>query len=226
LIVCHRHRFIFIATRQTAGTAIETELACVCSADDVVTGPANGGAKAGYNDQVALSRYQPIDWLKLLAFGARARLDEHVGAAEIREMVGVDVWNHYFKFCVERDPWDKAVALHRARVRRGGAIPPIAEFLAEMKPGTLSNFGLYTIDGALAVDRVIRFEHLDAELDHVGHLLDLPIELRLAPDADRAGEVRYAATLGAAGRAVVDAVCRREIETFGYAFRETAPDDR
>src|SRR5262249_47442464 len=120
LIVCHRHRFIFIATRQTAGTAIETELARVCCADDVVTGLANGSVKAGFNDQIALSRYRPVDWLKLFAFGARARIDEHVGAAEIRELVGADVWHSYFKFCVERDPWDKAVALHRARVRRGG----------------------------------------------------------------------------------------------------------
>jgi hypothetical protein len=226
MIVCHSHRFIFVTTRKTAGTAIETELARVCSATDTVTRMANGGVEASHNDAVALARYRPIDWLKLMTFGQRARLDKHLPAAAIREFVGVDVWNGYFKFCIERDPWDKAVAHYRARVSRGGTVPPIAEFLNAMKPATLSNFDLYTIDGALAVDRVIRFEHLDAELDAVGHLLDLPIELRLPPDDDRAGELRYAAKLGRAGRAVVDAVCRREIEMFGYAFRETTPEER
>ena len=227
MIVCHRHRFIFIATRMTAASAIEAELARVCAADDIVTIAANGGAKAGRNDALAYARYRPFDWLKLIAMGARARLDKHEAATDIRALVGADVWNGYFKFCVERDPWDKAVAHYRERGRRGGGtVPAIGEYLRALQPATLSNFELYTIDGALAVDRVVRFEHLDAELDAVGHLLDLPIVLRLPPDADRAGDVRYAAKLGPEGRAVVDAVCRREIEMFGYAFRETAPDDR
>jgi hypothetical protein len=225
MIVCHHHRFIFVTTRKTAGAAVESALARVCSSDDIVTGAANGAAKAGHNDSLAFVSYRPLDWLKLMTLGERARLDKHLPAAAIRDLVGADVWHDYFKFCVERDPWDKAVAIYRDRARRG-AVPPIAEFLAAVKPAALSNFDLYTIDGALAVDRVIRYEHLDGELDSVGHLLDLPIELRLAADPQRAPEPRYADALGAAGRAVVDAACRREIEMFGYAFRETAPEDR
>jgi len=225
MIVCHRHRFIFVTTRKTAGAAVESQLARVCSGDDIVTGAANGAAKAGHNDSLALARYRGVDWLKLMTFGERARLDKHSPAAVIRERVGADIWNDYFKFCVERDPWDKAVALYRARARRR-ALPPIAEFLAAARPATLSNFDLYTIGGALAVDRVIRYEHLDTELDAVGHLLDLPIELRLPADPDRAPEPRYADVLGTAGRAIVDAACRREIEMFGYAFRETTPEER
>ena len=225
MIVSHRHRFIFVTTRKTAGTAIETELARICTAADIVTGAANGAAQPGRNDAVTMARYRPLDWLRLMTLGKRARLDKHMPAAAIRDLVGADVWNDYFKFCVERDPWDKAVALYRARTKRGAA-PPIAQYLRDAKPATLSNFDLYTIDGALAVDRVVRYEHLDAELDAIGHLLDLPIELRLPADAARAPIVRYADALGAEGRAVVDAVCRREIEMFGYAFRETERDDR
>jgi hypothetical protein len=226
MIVCHRHRFIFVTTRKTAGSVIESELARVCSVNDIVTGAANG-TQTGQNDAIALARYRPIDWLKLMTSGARARLDKHMPAATIRELVGTDVWRDYFKFCVERDPWDKAVALYRAaRIGRGGTPLPIAEFLAAAKPTTLSNFDLYTIDGALAVDRVVRYEHLDAELDAIGHLLNLPIGLRLNVDPNRAPTVRYADALGAAGRAIVDAACRREIEMFGYAFRETTPEDR
>ena len=225
MIVCHRHRFIFVATRLTGAAVVETELARVCSTDDIVTVTANGAVEAGHNDSLAFANYRPLDWLKLMTFGERARLDKHLSAVAIRELVGADVWRDYFKFCVERDPWDKAVALYRDRAGRG-AVPPIAEFLAAAKPATLSNFELYTIGGTLAVDRMIRYEHLDAELDAVGHLLDLPIELRLGIEAHRAAEPRYADVLGAAGRVVVDTVCRREIEMFGYAFRETTPDDR
>ena len=225
MIVCHRHRFIFVTTRKTAGAAVEAALARICSGDDIVTGTTNGPVEAGHNDSIALARYRPRDWLKLMTFGERARLDRHLSAAAIRDLVGAEVWRDYFKFCVERDPWDKAVAVYRTHARRG-PVPPIAEFLAAAKPATLSNFDLYTMGEALAVDRVIRYEHLDAELDAVGHLLDLPIELRLLPDPARAPDARYADTLGTAGRAVVDAACRREIEMFGYAFRETTPEDR
>lgn len=225
MIVSHRHRFIFVTTRKTAGSAIETALAHICSADDIVTGAANGTAQTGLNDAVAIARYRPFDWLRLMALGKRARFDKHMPAADILDLVGADVWNGYFKFCVERDPWDKAVALYRSRMKRGPP-PPIAQFLRDAKPATLSNFDLYTIDGTLAVDRVVRYEHLDAELDSIGHLLDLPIELRLPADAARAPIVRYADALGPDGRAIVDTVCRREIEMFGYAFRETEPDDR
>jgi hypothetical protein len=235
MIVCHRYRFIFVTTRKTCGTPIEIALSAFCADDDVITGiaRANGasGAQLGFgalrrNDSIALAQYRPFDWLRLMVRGERARLDKHVPAGAIRALVGETIWNGYFKFCVERDPWEKAVALYDQRTRALNPRPSIAEFLAQARPESLSNFPIYTIDGALAVDRVIRFEHLDAELDAVGHLLNLPTPLTL-PDTDRAASAgHYSARIGPAERALVDAACVREIEMFGYGFREVAPEDR
>ena len=230
MIVCHRHRFIFITTRKTAGARIEAALAGFCGDGDIVTGStqANGStvarAATGTGGALALTRYRPVDWLRLMVRGERARLDRHLSAAEIRALVGADVWSGYFKFCVERDPWEKAVALYEQRTRDRKPRPTLATFLTEARPESLSNFGLYSIDGALAVDRVIRYEHLDAELEAVRNLLNLPAPITLGTRADRVSH--YSTVIGPAERALLDRACAREIELFGYAFSEVAPEDR
>lgn len=230
MIVCHRHRFIFITTRKTAGAAIEAALAEFCSAGDIVTGvsTANGATQvrtaSGHNAAMAGTRHRPFDWLRLVLRGERARLDKHMGASEIRDLLGNEAWGSYFKFCVERDPWEKAVALYEQRTREKKPRPTLAQFLTETRPASLSNFDLYSIDGALAVDRVIRYEHLEAELEAVRNLLNLPGPIALQASGARAPH--YSAAIGARERALVDAACAREIELFGYAFSEVAPEDR
>jgi len=230
MIVCHRHRFIFITTRKTAGARIEAVLAEFCGDGDIVTGTkaANGSTQAraptGTGGALALTRYRPTDWLRLMVRGERALLARHLAAAEIRALVGADVWGSYFKFCVERDPWEKAVALYEQRTRDIKPRPPLATFLAEARPEVLSNFSLYSIDGALAVDRVIRYEHLDAELEAVRNLLNLPAPIALGLRTERASH--YSTVIGPSERALLDRVCAREIELFGYAFSEVAPEDR
>src|SRR5512144_1693248 len=145
MIACHKYRFIFIATRKTAASAIEDALSAFCSDGDIVTA----------TTPVAVTQYRPVDWLRLMARGERARIDRHESAAAIRDRVGAETWNSYFKFCVERDPWEKAVALYEQRTRAQDPRPSIVEFLTKARPASLSNYPLYSIDGTLAVDRVI-----------------------------------------------------------------------
>jgi hypothetical protein len=216
MIVCRKYRFIFVATRKTSASAIEDALSAFCDEGDIVTA----------TTPVAVTQYRPVDWLRLMTRGERARLNRHESAAVIRGRIGEETWNSYFKFCVERDPWEKAVALYEQRTRSLDPRPSMLEFLTKTRPESLSNFPLYSIDGTLAVDRVIRYEHLDAELAAVGHLLNLPREVSLATPRPAAAGCHYSAVLGPAERALIDAACAREIETFGYAFREVAPEDR
>ena len=37
MIASHRHRFIFLKTRKTAGTSVEIALSKVCGPDDIIT---------------------------------------------------------------------------------------------------------------------------------------------------------------------------------------------
>lgn len=82
----------------------------------------------------------------------------HMTAAEIVERVGADVWQHYFKFCFERDPVDKTIShyYYRAGPESFDAYLERGEFC--------SDFDSYTLDGNLAVDFIGRFEHLAEDL--------------------------------------------------------------
>ena len=92
-------------------------------------------------------------------------------ASVVRERVGADCWSQLYRFCFERNPWDKAVSMYFWRTRRNDKPPPFETWAT--KPGSLvSERDLYTIDGELAVDFVGRYEtladDLGAVLDRVG----------------------------------------------------------
>ena len=90
MIISHKYRFIFIKTIKTAGTSIEAYLSPFCGPDDVLT-PV----------MPVVEGHQPRN------FGD---FYNHFSAWGIRRAIDAETWNSYFKFCVERNPWDKTVS--------------------------------------------------------------------------------------------------------------------
>ena len=78
---------------------------------------------------------------------------------------------------------------------------------------------LYTIDGEIVVDRVLRYERLDQDLADFGAKVGLPetLELPRAKSGYRDGR-HYRDVLGDAGRDLIAEACAPEIERFGYEF--------
>jgi hypothetical protein len=143
-------------------------------------------------------------------------------ASEVRERIGADAWSGLYRFCFERNPWDKAVSMYFWRTRRLEVRPPFEEWA--LTPGSLeSERWMYTIDGELAVDFIGRYEtlaeDLGAALDHVGVETDLALP--------RAKSQTRTATNPTAIGAEVDELIRREfaweIEHFGYERPESIP---
>jgi hypothetical protein len=230
MIISHRHRFIFVKTRKTAGTSVEIALSKFCGPDDVITRDTPDDQKIrdalGYpgpqNEYgIALRHYRFGDWRRRLLRGTPARYENHMSAAHLRRIVDPEMWQSYFKFTVERDPWDKAVSLYFWRTRDTQPRPTLLEYLKSVKPRWLSNAHIYDIDGRLAVDRVIRYEQLADELEEVRRQLGLPepIDLPRAKGQHRADKAHYSALIGPAEKAIIDRVCAREIEQFGYRFQ-------
>ena len=260
MILSHRHRFLFIKTEKTAGTSIEIALSKICGPDDVITRvvhPEDRELKAslgpGYRGEqhelVPLSKYTPLDLAQAVARRRLLRFENHAGAADIRRFVAPEVWSGYYKFCVERNPWDKVVSSYwwwrkleaqhredpvalarglgryadgvRQRIERSPVGDmSLSEYVQSGRANLLRGFDLYSIDGEIVVDRVLRFERLEQELVEIAERLRIPDLPRLprAKAGSRPKSAGYREVLGPADRDKIARVFAREIAYFGYEF--------
>ena len=210
MILSHRHRFIFIKTRKTAGTSIEVALSGLCAPEDIVT-PIEP-PESGHSPRNHKGFYN------------------HMPAREILARVGPEVWNGYFKFTFERNPWDKVVSYFHYMQAIGYRFATFDDCIAQcLRTDRLpvrlpSSRDLYMIDGREAVDCFGRYETLEGDLRQICGRLGLPFEGSL-PRAK--GQLRprgrpYQDYYSAETRALVGQYFRWEIERFGYRFEEGA----
>jgi len=232
MIVSHRHRFIFLKTKKTAGTSIELALSALCDRDDIIT------PLAQPEDEPLRRGLAPQNWrrrgLVPAAYRGMAEVfnlsrkvfdfHEHIKAEKARRFLGERVWNSYFKFAVERNPWDRQVSYWQFKMRKIGAKPmTLAEF-QQMDYANLSSANIYTIDGAMAVDHLARYEHLGADLaavlEHLG--IDAKLDLPKAKgEYRRVGD--YRAQYDDATRDWVARTYASEIALCGYRFDDREP---
>jgi len=213
VIASHQHRFIFLKTRKTAGTSVEIALSKVCGPDDIITeispeDEALRKAAGGRGPQNFQSPPQP------------RKAYNHMGAKATRDLVGAQVFDDYFTFAIERNPWDAVVSLYFWKYKDRPELPDFETYVQEIWIEQLANNRrLYRIRGRMALDRVLRYENLDAELREVWAHLDLPG----TPDLPRAkGNARpaghYRELYTPASRERVATVFADTIEAFGYEF--------
>ena len=222
MIVSHEHELIFVKTRKTAGTSIEVLLAKMLEDGAIVTPidpPAEGHVPRNYGPP-ALSPLSLPSWRALVS---RHRLSNglwfynHMPARVARARIGRSVWNRYFKFCFERNPWDKTLSWYYFLTRNA---PERIEFPKFVQTRTLPvDWGLYTIRDDLAVDYVGRFEKLGADLREVLRRVGLPSEVEVP--FEKAGlrprDARVEVVYDAESSRVVREAFSREIEAFGFA---------
>jgi len=141
-------------------------------------------------------------------------------AIEVKEFVGKDVWKNYFKFCVERNPWEKFVSFYWMERSRRNDLLTIDEFMHEEKIGL--NWPLYTdpITNKPMVDEVLKYESLNGELGRIFSRLNIPWSGSLSEKAK--GEYRkdrssYKNQLSKEQIKYLAARFKYEIEWFGYA---------
>jgi hypothetical protein len=229
MIVSHRHKFIFLKTRKTAGTSIEVALSRVCGDDDIITvirGEDEDVRRAlGYrgpqNYSVPLRRYQRRDWRRLVTKRRRAKFYNHIPATEARAYLGDDVWNSYFKFCFERNPWDRIVSAYFFRKYQiDDPSLSFTDFLQREPPRTFSNYAIYSIGRDVAVDFIGRFENLVADFDKALAQIGIreSLELPRLKAKSRTDKRPYREFLTADQQRLIAERCEPEIQLLDYRF--------
>ncbi len=229
MILSHAHRFIYIKTYKTASTSIEIALSRICGPDDVIT-PARPDLQALREDPQArnyrldhpLVPKRPL--LKRLLrrperlYHPSVGFYEHMPAWRVRAYVGEQVWNDYFKFTFERNPWDRQVSwYHYKAVRRNKGLS-FEQFLADRRRAYVENYDLYSQDGTPIVNFVGRYEFLVDDFRNVAERLGLlgQIMLPYANKSERDQEYRSFYTPPT--KALVEGWYQREIRLLDYAF--------
>ena len=232
MIVSHRHRFIFLRTRKTASTTLEIALSQICGPDDVITRmsaeeEAQRAARGGRTAQNWLPEgihvgplhrlYGRLVGRKVLGRG----IYSHMPAREVRDLLPPDVWTGYFKFSVERNPWDRQVSLYFWRYPDANRRPSFRRFIKNpLWRKTVDNFAVYSIDGAIVADHVMRYDKLAedfaATLRRIG--VDNPPELGRAKATTRTSRADYRSFYDDETREIVGRWYAREIAAFGFEF--------
>ena len=179
MIISHRHRFIYLKCRKVGSTSLEVALADLCGPDDVVT-PLDGARtradpdrRINWQNHVLPRERWPLAARLKVACGMTTRragveFYNHIRADRLRRMVDPAVFDGYFKFAVERNPWDREVSNYFFQHPRADDRPPFAEFVrTHTARWPIDNFDIYTIGGRIVVDRVLRHETLEADFQAV-----------------------------------------------------------
>ncbi len=235
MIISHKHKFIFIRTNKTAGTSIEIVLSKLCGEKDIITKvspPEDEEFRKQFCDRgpqnyfIPFSCYTLRDWSRYIRKGKRKTYSGHASAKDIKRVVDKKIWNEYFKFCFERNPWDRVISLYYFSLprwqRNGKPELSISEFINSREIRSLKKWGFnnYTIRGNIVVDKVCLYEKLDEELKMVCERLGIQekLELPRAKGNYRADRRHYREILSDEDREAVARMFVDEIALFNYKY--------
>jgi hypothetical protein len=231
MIISHKHQFIFIRIPKTASTSIEIELSRICGPKDIITpisfknDPQNkvDDYKRPQKFKKDFRSLSASDWLRII-LRKKPLNYQHAHAIQIRKLVGKDVWDHYFKFCFVRNPFDRAISLYYWTIKNWQNkhpenLPEINDYILRLPESKLSTWSRYTIDNKIAMDFIGRYENLNEDLAFIEQKIGIPhLVLPHAKSGNRKDPRHYSEILNPTARAYIEKVCSPEIEAFGYEW--------
>ncbi len=231
MIVSHKHKFIFIKTMKTASSSMEIALSDILGPDDIIT-PARTGiderrniGAGGQNYKLDHPDVPPIPLMRKFFrrperyYHPTVGYYEHMPAWRIKRYLGDDIWNSYYKFAFERNPWDRQVSWYFYKTRSDKRETSFEGFFKFPHKAFVENYDLYSIDGRIAVDFVGQYENLTADFEKAmvaigqGGKFKLPVT-----NVSKTRRPDYQSYYNENSKALVIDWYKREIEHFGYTY--------
>jgi hypothetical protein len=209
MIISHKHKFIFLKTKKTAGTSIEISLSRYCGNKDIITPISPADEKIRSKLGKSPQNYQLN----------QQGLYNHISAKELKSVIGEEVWNTYYKFSFDRNPWDKVISFYYYSVGDTNK-EPFSEFLDLKKYKETYNFPIYTINNHLAVDYIGKYESLENDLNVICKKIGLPFDdwLPNAKGSFRKNRQPYQTQYNQQQKEMVQNYFKAEIDLLDYKF--------
>ena len=217
LIISHKYKIIFLRTEKTASTSLSKALIKqIGDQDEVITSFKGSWVKFMPIHPGGLKRVFPRQ------FG----LHFHAHGRDVRKAIGAKIFDSYYKFAVDRNPWDRQVSLyfHRA-LRENYKNPDFARDLGSplyraLYYTKLRNWDIYSIDQKVVADQVLRYENLTQEIPDLFKTLGIDTNAKLSHANPGFGCMRphYSTYYTDDIRNLVANWYSREIDALGYTF--------
>lgn len=232
MIVSHKHRFIYLKTIKTASSSMEIALSQLLGSDDIIT-PARPDLESQREQGVGGQNYRldhpdvpkrPL-WRRLLGRPERyyhptVGYYEHMPGWRVRKYVGEEIWNSYYKFAFERNPWDRQVSFYYYKTRGKDNPPTFEQFLKNKDKAFVGNYDIYAIGGEIGVDFVGLYEKVEHDfqkaLQDIG--IKEKIKLPVANVSKKKDARGYRDFFTDQTRDMMAEWYEPEISAFGYKF--------
>ncbi|MCF8262159.1 MAG: sulfotransferase family protein [Melioribacteraceae bacterium] len=225
MLVSHKHKFIYTKTAKTGGTSIEYYFERFCLPDGEFT---RSHERDEYESETGIVGFRG----KLLP--EKVKWWNHMAAFQIKEQLGDEIWNSYFKFCSIRNPFERCISHYEyagknlerplsEKIKRRFKNPFTSEekrkfeYVLVHQPSIDRN--KYLIDGEFCLDDVIRYENLEAEIERICEKLSLPFEPKNIPKFKsdvRRPNTTIESLYTKRSLAYVKKIYKYEIDKFGY----------
>jgi hypothetical protein len=224
MLVSHRYEFIYTKTFKTAGTSVEVFFEPYCMPEGEWT--FSKFRAPTVTDAGIIGHRGPRN-----TYASEKTWYHHMPAREIRSKLGEEVWDSYFKFCVVRNPYDKAVSMYNWARRYSNLKTRLVNLATNMSTRLLQldfqrfahiagvDRDKYVLDGSFCLDDVIFFERLQKDARRICNTLQLPVDevdLPRMKTGFRKPTYDTVDYYNATSRRLIEENFRPEIEAFGY----------
>lgn len=222
MLISHKHKFIFIKTKKTAGSTIENMI-----------------VNNFFDPSVDICTGSKIDGTPRVNIGAKkpGEPDGHKPWDLVKNYVTPVEWTNYYKFTVERNPWDKVVSefYWRTANDKQSDLTPYDNDVDNFKHYMDNGFGtrfvapidwhLYASKGTVMVDEIVEYKGLaDQLVSMFNDKLNLPLTKEMVTGTRmKSGHRKKHYTELYKEQRLIDKVAAaysHEIKYFNYMFGE------